>query len=828
MAIGWDFGRAIAIMSADPAGDAGSPLSKRRTIALLALTAAVIVAQEVLLTRVLSVTTWYSLAFVVINLAMLGLTAGSLQAARAEREGSPLAPWLATRMLAFAAGLLVADVITVFTPLSFNADALSLLSVLVVVAANTFPMIAGGSVIARLMSRGSAPVSTLYAVDLLAAAGGALVPLLLLGPLSGPSATLLLAAVAAAGALIAAPRAGAKRAAAIASIAIVLIVLTEMRSPAGLLIRQAKGLAFRHFEPPAIEIWNPLAYVYATDMFPAARPVMWAPSPAFQTPRGRKYPMSVVRFDAEAWTPIMAYRDPKELTFLRYDATTAAHVLRPRGTACVIGVGGGRDVLSALQAGHPRVFGVEINRGMVDILRRMSHVSPLMLDPRVEIVTGDGRAVLARTEVQCSVLQASLIDTWAATSAGAFSHSEATLYTREAWSLFLERVEPDGILTFSRWYDPARVSETARLVSLAVASLLDRGVARPHDHLAVLASGLCATILVSPQPFSAADRGALAALERDLQYRLIVAPGRRPDDPLLASIVAAASMDDLQAAGAPYRLDTSAPTDDRPFFFQLLEPSAWLRPVTALRFLRESRALGGGVIPGNIAAMVGMMIMLLAVSIVGAVLLGPTIVKSLASPQAPLPGGRAWVYFGALGAGFMIAEIALMQRMHVVLGHPTYSLIVVLAGMLLATGAGSALSTFVVRSRLAVSIVAIAAGLLLALLPDLVIAPLAHRTGDAPLAVRALWTGGCAAVAGLLLGMLFPSGLRFTHRELGAPAALAVNGVTSVLGSGVAIMASVALGIPASFRLAALCYFVAALTAPRWWKQDGAAGAPPC
>ena len=786
-------------------------MSRPRTIALLALTAAVIVAEEVLLTRVLSVTTWYSLAFVVINLAMLGLTAGSLQASRAERDGKPVEPWLARRMLALGATLLAADAVTVYTPLSFHADPLAFGAMLLVVAANTLPFIAGGSVIARLMSRGGASIPALYAVDLTAAAAGALLPLALLGPLTGPGAIALLAAAAAAGAWLASPGTMRLRVA-----GIVIVVAALLLTSFGLQIQQSKGNNFRKTEPPVIELWNPLSYIYATRFYALQRPILWAASPAF-VPTGT-YPASIVRIDGEAWTPIYAYKDPAALTFLRYDGVTSANLLRPGGTACIVGVGGGRDILAALHYGHPQVFGIEINPAMVELLGRAWRVSPIVRDPRVRLVTGDGRAVLARTNVQCSVLQASLIDTWAATSAGAFAHTEATLYTREAWALFLRRVEPDGILTFSRWYDPARVSETARLISLSVAALLDRGVAHPREHLAVLASNRCATILVSPRPFSAADLAALAHLERDLGFQLLVAPGRKSADPLVESLLEADSIHALDEAGVPFGLDTSPPTDDRPFFFQLLAPSAWLHPLDALRLLR-SPGLGGGVVPGNVTAMIGMALMLLAVSAVGAVLLGPTLVASLRSSAPVLPGGAAWVYFGALGAGFMIAEIALMQRMHVVLGHPTYSLIVVLASLLVATGIGSALSPRVVRSRQAVSVVAALAGILLFVLPAAVIHPLAQRTADASLAVRALWTGGCAALAGLLLGMLFPSGLRFTPRELGAPAALAINGVTSVLGGGAAVIVSVAMGIPTSFAVAGLCYLAAALAGPMRWRE---------
>jgi hypothetical protein len=237
----------------------------------------------------------------------------------------------------------------------------------------------------------------------------------------------------------------------------------------------------------------------------------------------------------------------------------------------------------------------------------------------------------------------------------------------------------------------------------------------------------------------------------------------------------------------------------------------------ALRTLHSVRHLEGGVVAGNVVAMVGMALMLIAVIAVGAVLLGPTIVRSLRSSAPPLPAGSAWTYFGALGAGFMIAEIALVQRMHVVLGNPTYSLILVLASLLVATGIGSALSARLIRVRRDVSIAAAIAALALALMPLFVIDPLARSTADASLAVRALWTASCASIIGVILGMLFPSGLRFTDREQGPPAALAINGVTSVLGGGIALIVSIAFGIPASFFVAAICYVIAAATGPRRW-----------
>src|SRR5262249_15229102 len=199
----------------------------------------------------------------------------------------------------------------------------------------------------------------------------------------------------------------------------------------------------------------------------------------------------------------------------------------------------------------------------------------------------------------------------------------------------------------------------------------------------------------------------------------------------------------------------------------------------------------------------------LAVAVIGFLLLGPPLYRA-AREGGTLPGPRPAVYFAMLGAGFMLAEIALVQRMHVTLGHPTYALVVVLAGLLVCTGLGSALSAKVLNSPRAVSFAALGAAVLLLLLPYAVIGPLARATLSAPLSVRIVWTGATAGLVGVILGMLFPSGIRYVHRDRGAPVALALNGATSVLGSVLAVVVSVALGISASFALAACVYVIAA------------------
>jgi SAM-dependent methyltransferase len=781
-------------------------ISRRAGLVVLGITSGSVVASEVLFTRLLSVSTWYGLAFLVLSLAMLGMTRGSLDALGA--KGAPMAPWIAKRLTALSAGLVVATIAILDVPLTFSPDATSFASILVIVAAVTVPMVAGGSVIARIMTESDVPVARVYAVDLVTAAGGALVPLMLLGPLTTPSSVLAIAVLVAGAAAVVADE-GAKRLPRIAvAVSVALLLLTQATSH-GLVIKFSKGVP-RPDDRPLFEADNPLSHVTLPSFVP--RPfALWSYGGKEVL---KNHPMARAQIDGEAATEVYAYSSIPQLEAMKSDAVTVAHVLRPDGAACVIGIGGGRDLESALLYGHSRVTGFEINPAMVAMLRSVAVYSPILKDPRVTVVLGDGRAALAQSDAQCRVLQASLVDTWAATSAGAFAHTEATLYTREAWRLFLSRVEPDGILTFSRWYEPTRPSETSRLVSLAVASLLDRGEAMPRDHVALVAAGKVATILVSPAPLTPADVDALHATAEKYSYTLLAAPGETAKDPTLEAILAAHTIDALTAAGVPKDLDTSPPDDDRPFFFQILAPRAWLHPFDVMKEL-GSREGGLG---GNVSSAFELLLTLVAVLFVAALLLGPTLVSAARAPDPPLPGVRAALFFAALGAGFMIAEIALVQRLHVVLGHPTYALVVVLAGLLVATGVGSALSEKIVRSPRAVSVLALVAAVLLAALPWLVIHPLARATIASSFGVRVAWTGATAGAVGLVLGTLFPSGLRFAGRDRATAVALAINGASSVVGSVVAILVSVADGIPASFVVAACIYVAAAACGPVTWR----------
>ena len=176
----------------------------------------------------------------------------------------------------------------------------------------------------------------------------------------------------------------------------------------------------------------------------------WSLSPRFKGIRGDSLFMDI---DSAASTPILkGTGNPADATYLRYELTALAYHLveRPAGfTALVIGPGGGRDLLSALVFGSRHVDAVEINPIIArDVMldRFRDYSGGVYTHPRVAVHVDDGRSFIRRSASRYDVIQASLVDTWAATAAGAYTLTENSLYTTEAFGEYIDHLTDDGLL----------------------------------------------------------------------------------------------------------------------------------------------------------------------------------------------------------------------------------------------------------------------------------------------------------------------------------------------------------------------------------------------
>jgi spermidine synthase len=777
---------------------------------------------EIVQTRILSVVVWYHLAFLVISLAMFGLTAGAVWVyLKGERFTAKTLSYdlgYFCGLFAFATAISLAVQMTLtpiitrfFTTLWIWTELALCLSA---------PFFFAGIVISLALTRSPFPVSRVYGVDLVGAAGGAVGALLLLNITDGPSAVLSIGVVAALGAI-------SFSLSGIGNVPerkpplhgwlwgrqwiFVLLAVVAVINPFlehGLQPVAVKG----KFEFPgthALRQWNSFSRVDVSYVFRSA-PIMWGPSPKMYEKRWLVDQVDLF-IDGDAGTT--AYRfDGKfdAVEFLKYDITNLAYFLPGRERGVVIGAGGGRDVLSAVLFGLKEITAVELNPILVDLQMQESGLlgfTNLARTPGVRFVTDDGRSWLARSRESFDVIQMSLVDTWAATGAGAFTLSENGLYTIDAWKIFLSRLTAKGVLSVSRWYDPAVADETGRLVSLAVGTLMEIGVREPRRHLFIAAQKRIATLVLSKSPLPASDVEALEKAAAFYQHEVIVTPSRAPKSNVLSRIVNAPDAKSLYAFTSNLAFDLTPPTDERPFFFNQLPFS---RPLQALAFAQGALAAtseGGGVRWGNLVATVTLLILfLIAFCLVTAALIIP--LRSAVTDVGVRLVRNGTLYFALIGVGFMMIEIGLLQRMSIFLGHPVYSLSVLLFTLILSTGIGSLLSdNFHLDSQariIAWGVVTAVYALALAIGLGSVFA----KFYDAGLAVRIVLCVALITPAGILVGFGFPNGMRLVSSIDARPTPWfwGINGAAGVLASISAVVVSLALGITATLLLGALCY----------------------
>ena len=371
-------------------------------------------------------------------------------------------------------------------------------------------------------------------------------------------------------------------------------------------------------------------------------------------------------------------------------------------------------------------------------------------DPRVNVHVDDGRSFVRRSPTRYDVIQASLVDTWAATAAGAYTLTENSLYTAEAFGEYLDHLSDRGILTITRW-----VFDGLRLVSLAQAACAERGL-DASKHLAIVRFDRVATFLLKKTPFTEDEVLKLRQLAHDLGFTVLYAPGIESDpiaaEPAEMVRTGTSAADyrrlilapDRERFLAEYPLDIRPTTDDRPFFFH----------TTRLANQFEV-AFGRTMLFGNglsaLLTLFGISAALVLLFIVGPLLVGA---------NRPGAGWPVWLaYFGALGAGFMLLEVALLQQFVLLLGHPVYSLTVTLFSLLLGTGVGSLISRRIADARVkAVTSRAIGGIVLVSLAAPLVVPWLIDVAIPWPLAARIALAVAILLPLGVLLGIALPGG----------------------------------------------------------------------
>ena len=432
---------------------------------------------------------------------------------------------------------------------------------------------------------------------------------------------------------------------------------------------------------------------------------------------------------------------------------------------------------------------------MLDRFREYS--GGVYANPRVSIEVDDGRNFVRRSTSKYDVIQASLVDTWAATAAGAYTLTENSLYTKEAFGEYVDHLTDGGLLTITRW-----VFDGLRLVSLAQDACASEVSTR--QPLAIIRYDRVATFLLKKEPFTAAEVARLHDAST-LGFSILYAPGFHHPRRQRAGRDAAYGD---ERSGLP----PSDPGEQSPAVPHIVPAGRIVhdrRPPVLLSYDAAARSDAGGVRPQHVVRQrLSALMTLMAISAMLVILfvIGPLLVGG----GRPGRGWAAWLaYFGALGAGFMLLEVALLQRFVLLLGHPVYSLTVTLFSLLLGTGIGSLISRRIEPARVRdITVMAIVGVALVASAAALGLAPLIDIGIPWALPTRIAFAVALIAPVGILLGMPLPGGMRLVAADRAdiIPWGWGINGAFSVVGATLAVFIAMNWGFSVTLFSAAAVY----------------------
>jgi len=491
------------------------------------------------------------------------------------------------------------------------------------------------------------------------------------------------------------------------------------------------------------------------------------------------------------------------------DAAPYALLDAPR--VLLLGAAGGFRPAEALALGAAHVTVIEPEPVLREALRHgLGPVPPMQADARVTLSDAHPLRATGRFD---------LVDV-SGDFLGADDQNRHA-YTREAMAARIAQLEPGGLVSI-----PVSIRElpayAVRVIATAQDALRLSGVADPAAHLSVIRSAWNLRVLVAREPFDEARVAKLIEFAEARSFDLSWAPGLPPgrdvwnelspvslDSGGTDSQTEDAVADEAAAllAGTPRQdaFDRSPVTADRPWLSPLVRLPAVGAAIERMEVLPQPEI---GLLV-NVAVLAQAAVLALLVA-------GLPLLARGALRVRPVMMGRALVFFPALGLGFLMVEIALIEQAALLLGDRTAGFALVLTAMLVFSGAGAMLAGGVAQPgralRLA-ALVALALGVAAAFaLPSIVSAAL-----DWPFALRAGLLVVLLAPLSLAMGMPFPLGLDRFRQEGAAllPWAWALNGAFSVVATPLASLIAHGIGIAPLLLAGAACYLAVALAWPR-------------
>lgn len=635
----------------------------------------------------------------------------------------------------------------------------------------TAPFVVAGLAFAGVFQRCKEHIGQLYGADLIGGALGAVVFVPLLGVLAGPDVVWVMVAATAAVAtwLWRVDGQGASWVPLSGAVALGAAVL-GLFSLGGREVLQVRNAAGFSEELVTYSEWTPLARLSISEHADGATHML---------------------LDNTSASEIFLTAERRDKTAALANRSLVWAVHDEPGRVAVLAASAGPEVSIAQSHGMVDIDAIDIAGEIFDIVAERFPDSPFnpYTSDRVRRVKSDGRAAILHASEPYDVIQMVHANLWSSAGLVSNAWSPSLLETHEAFATYLDKLTPDGTLSFGRG------GATNAIVRSAGAALADRGVREPWKHMFYV-TGSSTVLLVKPRPFTQDERDRLVASAKNdfRRLRVVIDPTVEPSEAVRALF------------------DGPVMTDDRPY---LDDPSELVEVV------KKSLARSTDGEDGALAILYGSILVQVVFATVAGVLflLVPWWVKGRDQVRATEGVGTLLLYVACLGYGYLALETVLIHELVLFVGHPTYAVTLVLLVMLLSSGVGSVVSErFEAATGWRTLQGILVAVVVLGAVQAFVVPPALYATAlGLPLAVRMALVFALLLPLGTLMGMPFPLAVRLIPADQApaVPWAWALNGWMSVVASLATVLVSRLFGYSYAMLLALCAYGLALVVTTR-------------
>jgi len=545
--------------------------------------------------------------------------------------------------------------------------------------------------------------------------------------------------------------------------------------PVALKYPQAKHLLTR---------WNSISRVDILES-PAIR---YAPGLSLLYEKGFP-PQLGLSTDGGELSAITRLKDSEEpqLEFLSYLPSSLAYSLTESPRTLIIEPKGGLDVLSSEYFNASQTKVIESNPLNVKLLRQeLAQFSGHLYDNKnIQVVSAYSRAALKQEKDTYDLIVFSLTDVFGSTGTGLYGFSENYIYTIDSFGHILNRLSPDGLVSISLYLLPPPRQEGRILATWIDA--LERSGMDPASHIIAIRSWGTISFFIKKSPFSGLEIQKLKDFADKRLFDLVYYPGIQIDEVnihneldkpiyynLTLQLLSPAKRAKLYKN---YLFQIKPVTDDRPFFFNFFK----------LNKLKATyRAMGKKWLPFLQGEFIVPLLLVQSIFIAFILILLPIFVFRKAKNKIRDFSSRIFFYFSLIGMAFMSLEITFIQKFILFLGHPLYSVSIIIFSLLFSSGLGSFFSKRILGQNLKRNLkrsLLLCAGLIvlyLFLLPILF-----ERLIGFNLTLKIILTFLVIFPLGFLMGFPFPTGVRLLDQEEKRliPLAWATNAFSSVINS---------------------------------------------